>query len=81
VQKFAVKYSLDFELLADEMHEVAEMYGVWGEKSFAGKKYMGVTRSSFIIDPDGKIARVFPKVSPKTHDDVVLGALAELAAA
>ena len=81
VARFAEKYSLDFTLLADEMHEVAEMYGIWGEKSFAGKTYMGVTRSTFIVDPEGKIAKIFPKVSPKTHDDVVLGALAELAAA
>src|SRR5687768_4890723 len=78
VARFAEKHSLDFTLLADEMHEVAEAYGIWGEKSFAGKTYMGVTRSTFIIDPEGKIARIFPKVSPKTHDEVVLGALEEL---
>lgn len=81
VKKFAEKYDLAFTLLADEDHEVAEAYGVWGEKSMYGKKYMGVTRSTFIIGPDGKVAKHFPKVSPKTHDDVVLAALSELATA
>ena len=80
-RKFADKYGLDFTLLADENHEVAELYGVWGEKKMYGKTYMGVTRSTFVIDPDGKIANVFPKVSPKTHDGVVLAALGELASA
>jgi peroxiredoxin Q/BCP len=78
IKKFADKQSLDFTLLADEDHAVAEAYGTWVEKSMYGKKYMGVQRSTFIIDADGKIAKVFPKVSPKTHDDVVLEALAEL---
>ena len=81
VKKFAGKFDLDFTLLADADHGVAEAYGAWGERSMYGKKYMGVQRSTFLIDPEGKIARVFPKVSPKTHDDVVLGALAELSAA
>jgi peroxiredoxin Q/BCP len=81
IARFADKHSLDFTLLADEDHSVAEAYGVWGEKKMAGKTYMGVTRSTFIVDPDGRIARAFPKVSPKGHDDVVLEALAELAAA
>jgi peroxiredoxin Q/BCP len=78
--KFADKYGLGFTLLADADHAVADAYGTWGEKSMYGKKYMGVQRATFIIDPEGRIARVFPKVSPKTHDDVVLDALAELAA-
>jgi thioredoxin-dependent peroxiredoxin len=78
VKKFAGKFDLDFTLLADADHAVAEAYGAWGEKSMYGKKYMGVQRVTFLIDPDGKVARVFPKVSPKTHDDVVLAALAEL---
>jgi peroxiredoxin Q/BCP len=78
VEKFAGKFDLDFTLLADADHEVAELYGTWGEKSMYGKKYWGVQRSTFLIDPEGTIARVFPKVSPKTHDDVVLEALAEL---
>ncbi len=81
VQKFAEKYTLDFELLADEDHAVAELYGVWGEKKMYGKTYMGVARATFVIDPEGRVANVFPKVSPKTHDDVVLEALGELASA
>ena len=79
IRKFADKYELDFELLADEDHEVAELYGVWGEKKMYGKTYLGVRRATFVIDPDGTIARVFPKVSPKTHDELVLDALGELA--
>jgi peroxiredoxin Q/BCP len=81
VRKFAGKFDLDFTLLADADHGVAEKYGTWVEKSMYGKKYMGVQRATFIIDPKGKIAKVFPKVSPKTHDDVVLKALGELAVA
>jgi peroxiredoxin Q/BCP len=81
IRKFADKYTLDFELLADEDHEVADLYGVWGEKKLYGKTYMGVQRATFVIDPDGRIAKVFPKVSPKTHDDLVLEALGELASA
>jgi len=81
VKKFAEKFELEFTLLADADHAVAEAYGVWGEKSMYGRRYMGVTRATFIVDPEGRIARVFPKVSPKTHDDVVLEALAELAVA
>ena len=77
VKKFADKYSLNFTLLADENHEVCEAYGVWGERSMYGKKYMGVTRSTYIIGPDGKITHAFPKVSPRKHDDLVLKALAE----
>ncbi|HEX8857308.1 MAG TPA: thioredoxin-dependent thiol peroxidase [Thermoleophilaceae bacterium] len=78
VKKFADKYSLDFTLLADPDHAVAEAYGVWGEKKNYGRTYMGINRSTFIIGADGTIERVFPKVSPKTHDDVVLAALGEL---
>ena len=81
VKRFADKYSLEFTLLADSDHEVADAYGTWGEKSMYGRKYMGVARATFIIDPDGVVARVFPKVSPKTHDDVVLEALGEHGAA
>lgn len=81
VEKFAGKFDLDFTLLADADHAVAEKYGTWVEKSMYGKKYMGVQRATFIVDPKGRIAEVFPKVSPKTHDDVVLKALGELAAA
>jgi peroxiredoxin Q/BCP len=78
IRKFAEKYTLDFELLADGDHAVAELYGVWGEKKMYGKTYMGVQRATFVIDPEGKVAKVFPKVSPKTHDEVVLEALREL---
>jgi peroxiredoxin Q/BCP len=80
-RKFADKYGLDFTLLADENHEVADLYGVWGEKKMYGKTYMGVQRATFLIDADGRVARVFPKVSPKTHDEVVLEALGQLASA
>jgi peroxiredoxin Q/BCP len=80
-RKFAEKYGLDFTLLADENHQVADLYGVWGEKKMYGKTYMGVQRATFLIDPEGKVAKVFPKVSPKTHDEVVLEALGELASA
>ena len=81
IDKFAGKYELDFTLLADADHAVAEAYGTWVEKSMYGKKYMGVQRATFIIGPDGKVAKVFPKVSPKQHDELVLKALGELAAA
>jgi peroxiredoxin Q/BCP len=78
LEKFAGKYDLDFTLLADPDHAVAEAYGAWGEKSMYGKKYMGVLRSTFIVDAAGRIARVFPKVQPKKHDGLVLSALAEI---
>jgi peroxiredoxin Q/BCP len=81
VKKFADKQSLDFRLLADEDHSVCDLYGVWAEKTNYGRTYWGALRSTFIIDPDGTVATVFPKVSPKTHDEVVLAALAELGAA
>ena len=66
-QKFRDKFNLPFPLLADEGHQVSERYGVWGPKKFMGREYMGVDRTTFVIDPDGKIARVFPKVSPAGH--------------
>jgi peroxiredoxin Q/BCP len=80
-KKFAEGHGLDFTLLADADHEVAEAYGTWVEKRKYGRTYWGAQRATFIIDPDGRIARVFPKVSPQTHDEVVLAALAELTAA
>jgi thioredoxin-dependent peroxiredoxin len=80
VKRFAEKQSLNFRLLADEDHSVAERYGAWQEKTNYGKTYWGVQRSTYIIDASGTVARVFPQVSPKTHDDVVLKALEELAA-
>ena len=69
------KYGLPFTLLADEDHALADAYGVWGEKSFAGKTYMGVERSTFVIDADGNVARVLRKVKPAEHTDQVLEAL------
>jgi len=81
IDKFAGKHDLDFTLLADADHAVAEKYGTWVEKSMYGNRYMGVQRATFIIDPKGKIARVFPKVQPKKHDDLVLKALGELSVA
>ncbi len=80
LRKFADKHSLDFTLVGDPDHSVAEAYGVWVEKSMYGKKYMGIQRATFVVGRDGRIAKAFPKVSPKTHDDVVLKALGELAA-
>ena len=72
---FKEKYGLPFALLADTEHEVAEQYGVWGEKTFRGKTYMGVDRSTFVIDADGNVTRVFRKVKPEEHADQVLEAL------
>jgi thioredoxin-dependent peroxiredoxin len=76
LKKFADKYGLPFTLLSDGGHKLADAYGVWAEKSMYGRTYWGNQRATFIIEGDGKIAHVFPKVSPKTHDDVVLEALA-----
>lgn len=74
-QKFRDKYDLPFPLLADEDHAVAERYGVWGEKSMYGRKYFGILRTTFLIDEEGRIARVFEKVTPKGHAAEVLAAL------
>jgi len=73
--KFKAKYGLPFPLLADTDHAVSEAYGVWGEKSFAGRKYMGVERSTFVVGADGNLARVMRKVDPKSHADDVLQVL------
>jgi thioredoxin-dependent peroxiredoxin len=81
VKRFADEHGLDFTLLADEDHAVCEQYGVWSEKSMYGKRYWGALRATFIVAPDGTVAHVIPKVSPKTHDDEVLAALEQLAAA
>jgi thioredoxin-dependent peroxiredoxin len=80
LEEFAAKHDLGFTLLADRDHSVAEAYGVWGEKSMYGRKYMGIIRSTFVIDAEGRIVRALPKVQPKKHDELVLKALAELAA-
>jgi peroxiredoxin Q/BCP len=77
LNRFAEKYGLDFPLLADEDHAVAEAYGVWVEKSMYGRKYMGNERTTFVIDPDGTVAEVLRKVKPGEHDDLVLAALSE----
>ena len=74
--KFRDKYELPFPLLADTDHEVAERYGVWGEKTYMGRMYMGVTRSTFVIDADGNVQKVLPNVKPATHADDVLAVLA-----
>jgi peroxiredoxin Q/BCP len=74
--KFRDKYDLPFTLLADTDHSVAEKYGVWREKSYLGKTYFGVNRSTFVIDEDGKVKKVFEKVKPATHAVDVLAALA-----
>ena len=77
LHRFAHKYDLPFYLLSDPDHKVAEKYGVWVEKSMYGRRYWGVQRATFIIGPDGRLVKSFPKVAPKTHDDVVLAALGE----
>jgi thioredoxin-dependent peroxiredoxin len=73
--KFKTKYELPFTLLADPDHEVAEKYGVWGERSYAGKTYMGINRSTFVIDSDGNVARAMLGIKPAGHASEVLDAL------
>jgi peroxiredoxin Q/BCP len=73
--KFRSKYDLPFTLLADTDHAVAEQYGAWGEKSYMGKTYTGVLRSTFVIDADGTVKKVLRDVKPATHTDDVLAAL------
>jgi peroxiredoxin Q/BCP len=72
---FKLKLNLPFALLSDPEHEVAEMYGAWGEKKMYGRTYMGIIRSTFIIDEEGRIVKVFPKVKVKNHSKEVLEAL------
>jgi len=74
-QKFRDKYSLPFPLLADDEHVASEKYGVWGQKTFMGREYMGVDRATFIVAPDGKLAKVFPKVNPAGHVLEIMQAL------
>jgi peroxiredoxin Q/BCP len=74
--KFKDKYGLPFTLLADPQHEVAERYGVWGEKRYMGRTYWGVSRTTFLIAPDGTVVKVMHDVEPDTHADDVLAALA-----
>jgi peroxiredoxin Q/BCP len=73
--KFKQKYNLPYTLIADQDHAIAEAYGVWGENMNYGRKYMGVLRTTYIIDPDGRVARVFEKVKPENHGDEVAEAL------
>jgi peroxiredoxin Q/BCP len=73
--KFRDKYQLPFTLLADPEHEVAEAYGVWGERKFAGRTYMGINRSTFVIDAEGNITKAMRGVKPDTHAEKVLAAL------
>jgi peroxiredoxin Q/BCP len=74
-EKFKTKHALPFMLLADPDHAVAEQYGVWGEKKFAGKTYMGINRSTFIIDEEGKVARAMRGIKPAGHAARVLDSL------
>ena len=78
-EKFALKYDLGVTLVSDEGTDICERYGVWSEKSMYGKTYMGITRATFLIDAQGRIARVWPKVSVKGHAEEVLAAVRALA--
>lgn len=80
-QKFAKKFDLPFTLLVDKDHEISDKYGVYGEKEMYGKKYMGVTRVTFLIDEAGKIIKIFRKVKTEEHADEVLEAFENAAAA
>ncbi len=73
--KFAAKYKLPFTLLADDQKEIVQAYGVWGRKTFMGRKYMGTHRVTFLIGEDGKIARIWPEVKPAEHAREVLEAI------
>jgi len=77
-KKFTEKYKLPFNLLSDEKKEVVEKYGVWKEKNMYGRKYMGIVRTTFIIDASGKISNIFPKVKVDKHNQEVMEALKEL---
>jgi peroxiredoxin Q/BCP len=79
VKRFHDKHDLGFTLLGDEDHAVAEAYGVWAQKSMYGRTYWGNERTTFVIDPAGKVAEVLRKVKPAEHDALVLKALAEAA--
>ena len=73
--KFKSKYSLPFTLLADPDHRVSDAYGVWGEREYAGKKYMGINRSTFVIDEEGRVTKTLYGVKPQGHAEKVLAAL------
>ena len=72
---FKLKHDLPFQLLSDPEHEVAELYGVWGEKKMYGKSYMGIIRATYVIDEEGRIIKVFPKVDVKMHSQEILEVL------
>lgn len=76
--KFKTKFNLPFTLIADTEHAMAEAFGVWGEKTFMGKKYMGVSRTTFLVGTDGRIAHVFPKVTPEGHAEEVYRVLSAM---
>ncbi len=80
IERFAAEFGLEFPLASDADHRVAERYGVWVEKSMYGKKYMGTERSSFLVDAEGKVARVWRKVKPEAHAAEVLEAAGALSA-
>ena len=77
-QRFRKKHKMPFNLLADTEHKVAESYGVWQRKAMYGKMFFGVVRTTYIIGPDGKVAKVFEKVKPEAHADEVIAALEEM---
>lgn len=77
-KKFEEKYELPFTLLADTETEMCQAYGVWGQKKFMGREYMGINRMSFIISPDGKIAKIYEKVKPAEHAVEILNDIKEL---
>lgn len=74
-QKFIAKYGLPFDLLADVDHKLAEAFGAWGEKKLYGRTYMGIIRSTFVVDENGKVSHVFPKVKPAEHAEEILSVL------
>jgi len=78
-RKFKKKFDLPFKLLADEQHELADAFGVWKEKTLYGRKYMGIERTTVVIDREGRVARIFPKVRVPGHVEAVENALKELA--
>jgi len=78
IAKFVEKYSLNFDLLADEDHKIAEKYGVWGDKKFMGREYVGLIRTTFIIAKNGKTVKILDKFKTKSHHDDVINALDEL---
>lgn len=73
-KKFCKKMSIPYPLLADTEHKVSQMFGTWGKKNFMGKEYLGVIRSTFLVDEEGKVIKVFPKVKPSGHAKEVLEA-------